>query len=642
MRHPARLFAATPLLARLAALAGAGLLSLGAAFAQEAGQEAGAAPAKDPNKIIQTHVYSTFGDAKYNEPFDVLPYVNPDAPKGGEIAIAALGTFDSMNPYSRKGRAGALSTIMYERILEDTADDPYGTYCLLCTSMEFPETEDWVIFHLREDITFSDGTPATAHDIVFTVDLLLEQALPSFREAVKQLYEKVEALDDHTVKFTFKEGIPRKTLIVQAGATPMWSQKWYEESGARLDEGRLETGPGTGPYMVGEIDVNRRIVYERNPDYWGADLPINKGRYNFDRIRVEYFGDANAALEGFKAGAYTFRQETSSLIWATGYDFPAVEKGYVVKTAIPNGLIPAANGFVFNLRRERWQDPRVREALGLMFNFQWTNDSLQYGLFKQRQSFWENSDLAATGVAEGAELALLEGLGDKVDPAILTEEAFTFPAGSDRQLDRGALRKAAALLDEAGWVAGDDGIRRNDAGEVLQLEILGDTSSAPTFGRIIVPYVENLRTLGVDATYERVDPAQFTNRSRAFDYDMVYDGYSNGFEEGIGIAQKYGSEDAEYSTFNPAGYSSPAVDALIDKVIEAETLEQMQTAVTAIDRVMRWERYMVPSWYNDEYWVAYYDMFGHPDPLPPYDLGYLDLWWYDAEKAQALREAGAL
>ena len=609
------------------------------ALAMGIGLSGGAVQAQEDEKIIKSFVYSTFGGEKYKEGFDHLDYVNPDAPKGGEISIWAQGTFDSMNPFSRKGRAGSMASIGMERILMDTADDAYGTYCLLCTEMEYPESEDWVIFHLRDDITFNDGTPATAHDIVFTVDLLLEQALPSFREAVKKLYKSVEALDDYTVKFTFQDDVPRKTLIVQAGSTPMLSQKWYEETGARLDESRLEPDLVTGPYMLDSYDINRRITYKRNPDYWGADLPINKGRNNFDTIRVEYFGDSNAALEGFKAGAYTFRQETSSLTWATAYDFPAVTKGQIVKAELPNGNIPTASGFVFNLRREMYQDRRVREALGLMFNFEWTNTSLQYGLFKQRQSFWENSDLAAQGVPEGPELELLQGLGDQIDPVILTEEAVTFPQGAERQLDRRALRRAATLLEEAGWTAGADGMRVNAAGERLTLELL---SYNPTFDRIFIPFIDNLRTLGVDAKYERVDPAQYTNRTRAFDYDMIYDAYSNGPEEGIGMSQKFGKDDAEYSQFNPAGYGSDAVNAMIDKVVDATSLEEMKLAVRAADRIMRFERFMIPTWYNDTYWVAYYDMFAHPDELPPYDMGYLDFWWYDADKAQALKEAGAL
>ncbi|MEQ3624375.1 MAG: extracellular solute-binding protein [Celeribacter sp.] len=596
-------------------------------------------PAAAEGQVITAHAFSTFENGiKYPADFAQLDYVNADAPKGGEMAIWARGTFDSMNPYSRKGRAGALSSIGVERLMTSTADDPYGSYCLVCETIEYPESQDWVIFHLRPEAAFSDGTPVTAEDVVFTVDLMLEQALPSFRTAVAKLYESVEAIDAQTVKFTFAEGVPRKGLISQAGSTPIFSKAWYEDTGARLDESRLEPGLTSGPYMLDDLDVNRRIVYKRNPDYWGDDLPINQGRNNFDSIRVEYFADDNAAMEGFKAGAYTFRQETSSLTWATGYDFPKVANGTIVKAELENGELPGATGFVFNLRREKFQDPLVREALGLMFNFTWTNDTLQYGLFKQRSSFWENTDLAATGVPEGAELELLQSVSDMLDPEILTEPAVTAHDSTASQLDRRNFREASRLMQEAGYEVGSDGMLRKD-GRTLDITFLEDNQS---FDRIIQPYIANLQQLGVNAKYERVDPAQMTNRERDFDFDMIFDFYQNGFEEALGIAQRFGSEDAEYSLFNPAGYGGPAVDALIEKLIDAETLDEMKVAIRAIDRILRHERFIVPVWYNDSYWVAYYDMFEHPDPLPPLDLGHLDFWWYNADKAEELKAKGAL
>lgn len=586
---------------------------------------------------ITSHAYSTFGEFKYQPGFEHLDYVNPDAPKGGEISIWAQGTFDSFNPYVAKGRAGLLSTIGYESLMVGTADEVSTAYCLLCESLEYPESEDWVIFHMRKDAKFSDGTPVTAHDVAFSHHLLLEQGLPSYATAVKALIPKAEALDDYTVKFTFAPDVPRKNLITQAGGVPVWSKAWYEKTGSRLDESTLDISPGSGPYMIDSYDINRRIVYKRNPDYWGKDLPINVGRNNFDTIRVEYFADSQAAMEAFKAGEYTFREENSSLGWATNYDFPAVDKGWVKLEELDDGTLPAATGFVFNLRREKFQDPRVREALGLMFNFTWTNESLQYGLFQQRHSFWEGSELQAQGVPEGEELALLESVKDLIDPAILTEPAVMAHESGDRQMDRGNLRRASNLLEEAGWIVGDDGIRRKD-GEELEVEFLG---SNPSFDRIIAPYIENLKQLGVDASYSRVDPSQYTNRERAHQWDMVYDGYSNNLEEGIGLSQRYGSDDVD-DVFNPSGYSSEAVDRLAEIAVDAETYDEMATAVRAIDRIMRAERFMVPTWFRGTYWVAYYDMFEHPEELPPYALGHLDFWWFNADKAEELKAVGAL
>lgn len=589
--------------------------------------------------IIKAHGFSDFGELKYPEGFPHLNYVNPDAPKGGEISVAAPGTFDSMNPFSRKGRGGALSSTPYERLMTSVDDDPYGAYCLLCESLEYPESQEWVIFNLRPEAKFSDGTPVTAHDVVFTVKTFLTDGLPSFAQAVSKFYDSYEALDDHRIKFTFAKDIPRKGLISQAGASIAFSKKWFDDNNANIKEPRLESAVGSGPYVAGEVDPPRRIIYERNPDYWGADLPINKGRWNFDSIRIEYFSDDTASMEAFKSGVYNFRRESSSLKWATAYDFPGIDAGNIVKAELANGDLPPSYGMVFNLRRDKFEDPRVREALQLMYNFTWTNDTLQFGLFAQRSSFWENTDLQARGVAEGLELEYLKSVEDLLeDKSVLTEPVVSAHESSPRQLDRKNLRKATKLLSEAGWEADASGVLSKD-GKPLEIEFL---ASNPAYDRLIQPYIENLKRLGIQALYNRVDPAQYTNRERAFDWDMIYDGYINGFEEGNGISQRFGSEDAEYSLFNPSGYSSPAVDELIKKMLDAETLDEMQAAVRATDRILRAARIMIPAWYNDTFWVAYYDMFEHPDELPPLALGHLDFWWYNADKAAALKAKGAL
>ena len=606
----------------------------GAATGEAKGEAAG------DGEIIESHGFSTFGELKYGPDFEHLDYVNPDAPKGGEISIWEAGTFDSFNPFTIQGRAGALASLPYETIMTDVADEADASYCLLCVRLRTNANQDFVEFDLHPDARFADGEPVTADDVVFTVNLFLEQGLPSFAEPVRARITSVEALDEDTVRFEFNPDVPRKSLVSQAGAFPVFPRHWFEETGARLDESRLEIAPGSGPYQLADYDVNRRIVYEKNPEWWGADLPINRGRHNYDSIRIEYFGDPVAAMEGFRAGAYTFREESSSITWATGYDFPAVAKGWVKVEELPDGNVPAATGFVFNLDRPQFQDPSVREALGLMFNFEWTNTSLQYDLFEQRESFWQNSDLAAQGVPEGRELELLQEVSDLIDPAILTEPVATPHESGERQLDRGNLRRALGLLAEAGWEPGSDGLLRKD-GRTLEVEVMESTSASDR-DRIINPYIDNLRTLGVDARYERIDPAQYTDRRRKRDFDMLYGGYLNGPVEGTGIQQRYGSADAKVSVFNPAGYSSPAVDALIRHVMDAESMDEMAAAVRAIDRIIRAERFVVPGWYKPTTWVAYYDMYRHPESLPPYDVGYLDFWWHDEAAAEALRAEGAL
>ncbi|MFK7877394.1 MAG: extracellular solute-binding protein [Paracoccaceae bacterium] len=600
--------------------------------------------------MIVSHGYSFYGDLKYPADYEHFDYVNPDAPQGGEISYASLGTFDSMNPYSRKGRAGRLSWMMYESLLGEipttgaaAAADTYGEgYCLLCERLEYPEDKSWVIFHMRKDAKFSTGDPVTAHDILFSHNLLLEQGLPSYAAAVKKRIPNAEVLDDYTIKFYFTDGISRRSLIDQVGGVPAWSKTWYEENNARLDEPRLDASPGSGPYVVDSVDVNRRIVYKKNPDYWGNDLPINVGRHNFDTIRVEYFADDTAAFEAFKAGEYTFRAEGDSAKWAKAYEFPKVAEGSVKKVSLPSGTPPTPTGIVFNLQRDVMQDKRVRKALALAYNFEWTNESLQYGLFSQRSSFTQGSPLEATGIPTGDELAFLQSLGDVVPQDMLTDEALTpHTSRAERLLDRRNLRQAMKLLDEAGWAVGADGMRAKD-GTPLKITYLFNTSSPPTLGSVMENYVSNVKAMGIDIVLEKVDPSQYTLRERDKDYDLIYDSYAAFLGTGTGLHQRYGSEDAIISLFNPASLQSELVDTIIDASLQAQSTAEEQATLRALDRALRYEFIMIPVWYNPDNWIAAYDQYGYPEPLPAYSVGHLDFWWFEEDKHQALKSSGAL
>ncbi|MBV1904357.1 MAG: extracellular solute-binding protein [Marinosulfonomonas sp.] len=592
-------------------------------------------------EITKTHGISTFGTLKYAQDFAHLDYVNPDAPKGGEISIWAQGTFDSMNPYSTKGRSGGLATVFFESLLTGTADEIGSSYCFLCTTMEFPENKDWVIFNIRDDVTFSDGSPLTAEDVKFTYELFLEQGLPSYRAVLGQQVESAQVLEPNRLKFTFKPDVPKRDLIENVGGLPIFSKAWFQSTGAQLDESRMEPAIGSGAYVLDSFDANARIVYRRNPDYWGVDHPFSVGANNFDTIRIEYFGDSVAAFEGFKAGAYSFRLENFSKTWATQYDFPAIKDGTYFKGKLPDGNMATGQSFVFNLLRPKFQDIRVRKAIALMFNFEWSNESLFFGLYARINSFWENSDLAAVGVPTPQEVAVLRPLVEDglLPESILTESAIDGPVSSARQLDRRNLRTASALLDEAGWLVGDDGKRRNDAGEVLSVEFLG---VSPSFDRIVNPYVANLVSLGIDAKLTRVDSAQYTARTRAKDFDMTNDSFSMNQEPGLSLKQYFGSEGAAKSVFNSASLQDPAVDRLIQVVARAETKEDMHIAVKALDRVLRAQVFWVPQWYKNVHTVSYLNIYEHPDPLPPFALGYLDFWWINPEKEAALKAAGKL
>lgn len=599
-----------------------------------------AVPAQEDADVTVSHGISTFGELKYPADFTHLDYVNPDAPKGGEMSIPWLGTFDSMNPFTRKGRSGLLASSIYEEMMVSVADEIGSLYCLLCETVEYPEDRSWAIFNIREEAEFSDGTPLTAEDVKFTYELFRDEGLLSFRTVLDEYVESVEVLGPKRVRYNFKDGTPPRDRVQVAAGLPVMSKAWFEETGAGLDESRLDPGVGSGPYVLDSYDINQQIVYSRNPDYWGADLPINRGRSNFDTIRIEYFGDSNAALEGFKAGAYTFRNENSSKNWATSYDFPAVEDGTIIKAELPDGTIATGQSYVMNLRREKFQDPRVREAIGLMFNFEWSNDTLFYGIYDRIDSFWENSPLESLGTPTEAEVALLQPLVDEglLDEAILEAAPTPAPESGERQLDRRNLRRASKLLEEAGWIVGDDGVRRNEAGEVLTVEILEDS---PTFDRVHQPFVSNLQALGIDARYNRVDPAQYTDLTRSHQFDIIVDQFPTGYEPGAGLMQYFGCEGVD-DVFNSPGLCDPAVDSLIETVMAAETQDELYTAVMALDRVLRAKRFWVPQWFKDVHTVAYYDVFDHPEPLPPYALGNLDFWWYDADRAAELEAAGKL
>ncbi len=600
-----------------------------------------AAHAED--SVTVSHAYSNFGEVKYPAGFAHLDYVNPDAPKGGEISIATYGTFDSFNQYARDGVPAALNTITGESILSGTSDDAYGSYCYLCTTMEYPEDRSWVVFNLRDDVHFSDGTPMTAEDVAFSFNLFLTQGIAEYRNVVEGYIKSVEVLDPYKIKFTFTDQAPPRERIDFAGGTVVFSKAWFETTGTQLDKASDAPFLGTGPYVLdaAKTKINERVVYKRDPNWWGANHPLNIGQNNFDTIRVEYFADPTAQFEGFKAGAYTFRNENVSKLWATGYDFPAVTNGWVKKAELANQNIGYAQSFVFNLDHKTFDDIRVRKALGMMFNFEWSNEALFYGLYARVDSFWPGSDLAASGTPSDAEKAVLQPLVDQglLDASILTDEAVMPPVNSAKQNQpsRAVYRAAGKLLDEAGWTVGDDGKRRNAEGELLSVVILENN---PQFDRIINPIVENMQALGVDAMLDRVDTAQYVERSRSGDFDLINHGFSMGFQPGNGLEQWYGSSTADSSSRNLMRLRNPAVDALIPVISQAKTLDELSTNVHAFDRVLRALSFTIPEWYKNVYTVAYYDIFDHPEMMPPYDLGYLSFWWYDQAKADKLKAAG--
>ncbi|MFT4716841.1 MAG: microcin C transport system substrate-binding protein [Paracoccaceae bacterium] len=586
--------------------------------------------------ITKSHGISTFGELKYAADFKHLDYVNPDAPKGGEHSTWAFGTFDSLTPFILKGQAAAGSSIFYESLMTGTSDEPDALYGLIAETIEYPESRQWVIFNMRPEAQFSDGTPITADDVVFSFNVLIEDGLPSYKVTYSD-FEKVEALGPNRVKFTFAQGSNTRELPRRAGGLPIFSKAYYADRD--FSESTLDPPLGSGRYVLDKLVPGKTVSYKRRDDYWGDDLAINVGRENFAKITFEYYTDYTAAFEGFKGGSYNFREEYSSKVWGTAYDFPALNDGYVIKEQIADGNPSGTQGFWFNLRREKFQDPRVREALGMVFNFEWSNQALFYGIYKRTDSFWENSYLQASGLPTEAELSLLEPLRAHLPDSVYNEPAFTPAISKPRKLDRSIVSKAGKMLDAAGWKV-VNGVRENSKGEKLKIEILNDS---PSFERIMNPYIENLKRLGVDAFLHNVDSAQQTEREKNFEFDIIVRRYGMSLTPGLELRGIFSSAAANLKgSRNIMGLENPAIDALIDVIEQAKTRAELNVAVKAFDRALRSLHIWVPQWHNSFHNIAYKDVFGRPDNLPPFAMGEIDFWWYDTEKAARLEAAGQL
>ncbi|WP_227417948.1 extracellular solute-binding protein [Roseitranquillus sediminis] len=599
-----------------------------------------ASPLAAQTDVIVSHGISAFGDLKYPEGFPHFEYVNPDAPRGGTMSfrgVLASRTFDSLNLFILKGEPAQGLELVHDTLLTRSADEPDAAYGLIAESMEYPPDRSWIVFNLRPEARFSDGEPLTSEDVVFTFETLKTQGRPQYRIALADV-ESARALGPHSVRFDFAPGASTRDLPMVVGDLEILPAHYYAE--VPFDTSTLEPPVSSGAYVVSDVSPGRNITYCRSRDYWGEGLAVNVGTHNFDCVRYEYFADSTAAFEALKAGAYLFHEEFSSAIWAQGYDFPAVERGWVIRDELRDERPSGTQGFWLNLRREKMQDPRLREALGLLFNFEWTNATLFHGLYTRTDSFWENTTMQAEGVPEGDELALLDEFRDALPPDVFEAPAHVPPISStSQQLDRTALREASRLLEEAGWTVGTDGLRRNAQGETLSLEILDDN---PSFERVILPYVANLRRVGIDARYELVDPAQMQQRQEDFDYDVTPGRLVLSLTPSASIRSVFGTSGAQApGSLNLAGVADPVVDALIDRIVASESRAEMETRVRALDRVLRAKHIWVPNWHKGAHWIAYWDVFGRPDIQPPYARGDA-YWWFDEDRYEALQAQGAL
>jgi microcin C transport system substrate-binding protein len=584
------------------------------------------AHAQDAQNGIALH-----GAPKYAPGFTHLDYVDPEAPKGGEIRLEAIGTFDTVNPFTLKGVGAEGASMVFDTLMAGDLDEPFSQYGLVAESVTVAKDRSWVSYTLRTSAKFQDGSSITPEDVIFSFETLRDKGHPFYRSYYKDVV-KAEKTGPNEVKFTFRDGTNTELPLIM-GQLPVLSKKFWQ--GKDFAATTLAPILGSGPYKIDSLSPGRTISYVRVKDWWGKDLPINKGRFNFDSIRYDYYRDSTVALEAFFAGRYDFRLENVAKDWMLSYNTPAVQEGLIKKEMIKNELPQGMQAFIFNTRRPIFQDPRVREALNDAFDFEWSDKQLAYGAYKRNSSFFANSELAAQGLPTPAELKLLEPWRGKIPDEVFTQE-YKNPVSDGSGDDRDNLRKAADLLKEAGWTL-KDGTLVNAQGQPFTFEII---DAEPMFERWIEPWLRNLERLGVKASFRVVDTAQYQNRMNDFDFDMTVSVIPQSLSPGNEERDFFSSTRADIKGGrNLIGIKNPAVDALVEDIVHAESREDLVAACRALDRVLMWNHYVIPNWYIDSFRIAFWDRFGMPKINPPYGLDVTDAWWLDPTKAAKIEGA---
>jgi microcin C transport system substrate-binding protein len=578
-------------------------------------------------KVTVGHGLSMHGDMKYGPGFKHFEYVNPAAPKGGEVKLAAIGTFDNLNPFILKGVPAVGIGETFDSLTVSSRDEPFTEYGLIAETIEVPEDRSWVAFTLRPEARFHDGSPITVEDVIWSFETLKTQGHPFYRSYYAQV-AKVEKVGERKVRFAFGPGENRELPLI-VGQLPVLSRTYWSKR--EFDRTTLEPPLGSGAYRVDAVEPGRSITYRRVPTYWAARLPVKVGTDNFDVLRYDYYRDGTVALEAFKGGEYDFRAENVAKNWATAYTGPAISQGLIRREEIPNEVPTGMQAFVYNTRRPFFQDARVRRALAYAFDFEWTNKNLFYGAYTRTRSYFSNSELASRGLPSPDELKILEPFRGRVPEEVFTRE-YQPPVTDGSGNIRDGAREALRLLGEAGWsVKGQKLV--NARGEALQFEILEDD---PLFDRVILPFVKNLERLGVSARLRVVDAAQYQKRIEDFDFDMTVFVWPQSLSPGNEQRDFWSTKAAETrGTRNVAGIRDPVVDTLIDLLIKAPDRKRLVDRTRALDRVLLWGHHVIPHWHIRAYRVAYWDKFARPAVAPKYALG-LDTWWVDAAKEAAL------
>lgn len=580
-------------------------------------------------KVTKSHARSLADKPKYGPDFKHLDYANPNAPKGGHVRLYSIGSFDTFNPFIIKGDPAVGLGRIFETLTTTPEDDILTDYGLIAESVEVPADLSYATYTLRPEAKFHDGTRITAEDVVFSFKMLREKGRPLYRFYYANV-AKAEALGPRRVKFSFS-GPPNRELPQIVGQIPVLSKKYW--STRDFGKTTLEPPVGSGPYRIKSFEPGRYIVYERVKDYWGKDLPINRGRDNFDLIRYDMFRDQVVALEAFKAHQYDFRLESSSKVWATGYDFPKRRRGLVKVASLSNKQPVGMQAFIFNTRRDKFKDRSLRQALAYAFDFEWSNKNLFYGQYARTKSYFENSELAATMPPSPAELALLEPWRGKIPDEVFTK-IYEPPKTDGSGKLRRNLRQAARLLRKAGWKIQNNKLIDPRSGKPLNIEFL---LVSPAFERIVTPFMRNLKRLGIQARIRTVDPAQYQNRIREFDFDSIVTTFGQSLSPGNEQRDFWSSKAVSRpGSRNLIGVSDPAVDALVDKIIAAPDRKSLIVATRALDRVLQWNHFVVPQWHIRSDRIAWWDRFGRPETKPAYGVGFSS-WWVDPAKDAALK-----
>lgn len=574
-----------------------------------------------------SHGIAMHGDLKYPAGFSHFDYVNPDAPKGGRVVQSAIGTFDSFNPFIIKGTAADGVGLIYDSLMGRANDEPFSLYSLIAEKLEVADDRSWITFYLNPKATFSDGESISADDVVFSVNLLREQGAPFYRAYYSDI-ETVEALDEKTVKFSFKNS-NNKELALIVGDIPILPKHYWE--GRDFSKPNLDVPVGSGAYTIDSFDPGRSVTFTLNPDYWGADLPVNKGRNNFGELVYDYYRDGTVALEAFKAGEYDFRQENSSKRWATGYKGDVFDSGKIAVNELEHENPTGMQAFVLNTRRDKFSDPEVRKALAYAFDFEWTNNAIFYNAYTRTHSYFSNSEMAATELPTPAELAILEPIKEQVPPEVFTK-VYRAPTTDGNGKIRSQLRKAKRILLKAGWTLKDGKLISKDTGKQFTFEML---LYDPAFERVVAPLIRNLELMGINASIRLVDVSQYINRVRGFDFDVVVSSFGQSSSPGNEQRDYWHSSGADQpGSRNVIGIKNPAVDYLVEQLIQAPDREQLVLRTRALDRVLQWNHYVIPQFHINKYRVAYWDKFGMPDKRPRYSLGF-DTWWVKQDASNA-------